>query len=161
MQTATFLALVFLQGACAHPANGSEAQTHTLSDLKTISCAGNECDITAYVDSAGSAETVPLRLTVVSGAIVRWWLAVDGNFTNNGTYPDVIVGSFPAPTVSARDAGAYWEVTQLPAPTPNVVVRLTKSPLLLTVLVNGEPVLQEAAPLSYNTTSSWQTLERE
>ena len=125
------------------------------------SCAASACDVSAFVGS--TAQTVPLRLQFFAPQIVRWWLQLDGNFSDNGFADDVIVGAPQPVALTLRDAGAYYEVTQSPAPPagPSVAVRLAKSPLLLTVLVDGLAVVQEAAPLAWNDTTSWQTLARD
>ena len=128
----------------------------TLGDVSTFSCSGATCDIVATV--ANSAATVPLRLVFFSNNIVRWWLAVDGNFSENGAFDDVVVGGAEPVTVALADSGAYYQVS---APSSPVVARVQKSPALLSLLVNGVVVAQEAAPLSWNSTSSWQTLARD
>ena len=60
-----------------------------------------------------------------------------------------------------RDAGDYFEVSQASPPSPAVVARLAKSSGLLSILVDGQTVVQESAPLSWDDTSSWQTLARD
>jgi alpha-glucosidase len=75
-----------------------------------------------------------------------------------GTAEDVIVGPPQAVVVVLSDGGSYFELSQVPAPSPNVVVRLSKAPLMLSVLVDGLVVVQEVAPLTWNATTSWQTL---
>ena len=136
------------------------ASAGALGNLGNVSCAGALCSLSALAD--GGAE-VPLRLEFFAPHVVRWWLALDGNFSDNGFADDVIVGTLQPVSLALRDAGAYFEVTQTqsPAPTPSVVVRLAKSPLLLTILVDGQAVVQEAAPLAWNETSSWNTLARD
>jgi hypothetical protein len=135
------------------------AEASTLTSLTSITCAQAQCDLLAGTDSGGS---VPLRLQFHSGSTVRWWLAVDGNFSDTGMGSKVIIGQPTAGlVVQQRDAGAYWELSLTPQPSPAVTVHLQKAPLLLTLLVGGAPVLQEAAPLSWNATSSWQTLTRD
>ena len=136
----------------------AQAAAHTLGDLLSLTCAGSTCSAEASVDGDAST-TVPLRLQFYGPATIRWWLAVDGNFSDATGMPEVIVGA-PAPglAVAQRDGGAYYELS---TPASNVTVRLQKSPLLLTLLVSGAPVLQESAPLAWNSTSSWQTLARD
>jgi len=137
-------------------------KTHTLSDLRNISCTLNTCYLVASVDSTSSGTLVPLRLTLFSSTIVQYWLAIDGNFSDVGAAADVIVGKPTSPLSAVlSDKGNFWEITQAPAFSPNVVVHLQKSPLLLTILVNGQAVVTEATPLTYNSTSSWQTLTRD
>ena len=139
----------------------SAAASSTLGDLVSMACAGPTCDVLAQV--AGSpAATVPLRLVFYAPQIVRWWMALDGNFSNTGAAGDVIVGGGQPVTTVLRDAGDYFEVTQAPRPaTLDVVARVHKSPVLLTLLVDGQVVAAEAAPLSWNPTSSWQTMARD
>ena len=141
-------------------AAAAASPTHTLSALSNISCAGAVCELSAFVD--GGSTTVPLRLSFFAPQIVRYWLAVDGNFSDIGAATDVIVGG-AAPVVAVlRDAGSYFEVTQAaPPPAAAVAARVNKSPLLLSLLVDGAVVAAEAAPLSFNDTSSWQTLARD
>jgi alpha-glucosidase len=64
-------------------------------------------------------------------------------------------------TVVLQDAGTYYEIFQVPAPTPNVVVHLLKSPAMLAILVDGAVVVEETTPLTWNATTSWQTLSRD
>jgi alpha-glucosidase len=146
------LALLFGHGASAAP-------LRSLQDLLSLNCTAARCDLTASVSDGSAA--VPLRLSYFTPSIVRWWLAIDSNFSDIGAAADLIVGQ-PIPTaVAQRDGGAYFELTQTPTPSPNVVVRLQKSPLLLSILVDGQVVAQEAAPLAWNATSSWQTMSRD
>jgi len=77
-----------------------------------------------------------------------------------GAADDVIVGPPQPVSLVLQDAGTYYEISQAPSPTPNVMVHLLKSPLMLSILVDGKVVVQEAAPLAWNETTSWQTLTR-
>jgi hypothetical protein len=114
---------------------------------------------------------VPLRLVFFAPTVVRYWLAVDGNFSDDGCGADVIVGQPQNVVVALRDAGTYWEVTQQAsaasaasaAAAPSVVAQLQKSPCLLTVLVDGHAVVQETAPLAWDDAlgTSTQTLARD
>jgi alpha-glucosidase len=133
-----------------------------LGDLANVSCAAALCSLSAFA-SGGAGATVPLRLAFFAPQVVRYWLQLDGNFSDNGFADDVLVGTPQPVTLALRDAGAYYEVTQTqsPAPSPLVSVQLLKSPLQLTVLVDGRAVAQEAAPLAWNDTASWQTLTRD
>lgn len=127
-----------------------------LGTVQSVTCAGATCSVVA---SASTGGTVPLRLAFFAPAVVRWWLAVDGNFSDTGAADDVIVlNASAALTAAVADAGAYYQVT---APGSAVVARLTKAPALLSLLVGGVVVVQEAAPLAWNSTSSWQTLARD
>jgi alpha-glucosidase len=132
----------------------------SLGAVQSVTCAGATCAVVAAVAGGAQPATVPLRLTFYAPSIVRWWLAVDGNFSDTGAADDVIVappsGDLAA---SAVDAGAYWEVS---APGAPVVARLAKAPAaLLSLYVGGALVAAEAAPLAWNATSSWQTLARD
>lgn len=135
------------------------AGPHTLSAVKTMSCAGAVCDIVASVD--GGVSTAPLRLSFYTPQIVRWWLAVDGNFSDNGAADDVIVQTAVPVSAVLSDVGTYYEVSQASKLASAVVVRVQKQPLLLSILVNGQTVVAEAAPLSWDAKSSWQTLTRD
>lgn len=144
--------------ALASAASAVAAAPHALGDVVNITCAGAVCALWAAVDGGAP---VPLRLSFYAPNIVRWWLAIDGNFSDVGAAADVIVGGGAPVTAVIRDAGAYYEITQAAPPTPDVVARVGKSPVLLTLLVGGKVVAQEASPLSWNSTSSWQTLARD
>ena len=134
----------------------------SLGALQSLSCAGPTCSLTAAVTGSGAPGPVPLRLSFYGPSTIRYWLAVDGNFSDNGAADDVIVLPPAATPVTAQDDGAYWTLSQPPAPgAPNVTVRLQKAPLLLTILVAGLAVVQEATPLSWDGTASWQTLVRD
>ena len=134
------------------------ARAAPLGDLVSLTCANATCALIA-ANPGGAPATVPLRLAFFGPSVVRWWLAVDGNFSDTGAASDVIVAA-PAPVALAqRDAGAYFEVTAAAA--PGVAVRLQKAPLLLSIYVGGALVVQEAAPLAFNATHSWQTLARD
>jgi hypothetical protein len=58
------------------------AQQHSLGAIESIKCADATCHILAAVD-ANETLTVPLRLSFYGPSTVRWWLALDGNFSNN------------------------------------------------------------------------------
>ena len=133
---------------------------HTLGDISTLSCAGATCAIDAFVDG-GATQVVPLRLVFFGPSTVQWWMAIDSNFSDIGAAASVIVAKAQPVVVVSRDAGAYYEISQTPPPSPNVLVRLQKSPLLLSIVVDGDLVVEEASPLSWNTTTSWQTLKRD
>jgi len=135
-----------------------------LGDLANISCAAALCSLSAFA-SGSSGATVPLRLQFFAPQVVRYWLALDGNFSDNGFADDVLVGAPQPVTLALRDAGAYYEVTQSQSPplpaALSVVAQLLKSPLQLTLLVGGHAVAQESAPLAWNGSSTWQTLARD
>jgi hypothetical protein len=85
--------------------------THTLSNLHSISCTGPQCNITAEVDG-DSSQIVPLRLVFWGPNVVRYWLAIDGNFSDTGTMDDVIVGVPSNDLIaSLTDAGNYYQIT--------------------------------------------------
>ena len=155
------LSIVAVAAALASSVAATSAPTRALGDLVNISCAGAQCNLSARVAGDVSAPIVPLRLVFFAPHIVRWWLALDGNFSDVGAAADVVVGGAQPVDVSVRDAGAYFEVTQASRPTPDVVARVAKSPVLLTLLVDGQAVVQELAPLSFNGTTSSQTLARD
>ena len=68
--------IAFLLATCLSPL----ASAHSLSSIESVSCAGSTCSVLAAVD--GGAGRVPLRLSFYAPSIVRWWLAVDGNFSD-------------------------------------------------------------------------------
>ena len=79
----------------------SDKTHHVLSNIQSIKCSGACCDIMATASTTfgktleidnTTTILVPLRLVFWGPAIVRWWLAVDGNFSDTGTADDVIVG---------------------------------------------------------------------
>jgi alpha-glucosidase len=155
-------AILLLAAAAACRADGM----YSLSSVVNISCAGSMCDVWAAVAgpfARGASSPVPLRLGFYAPQIVRWWLAIDGNFSDTGAASDVIVGGASPVTVVLQDAGTYYSLTQAsPAPgTPVVEVQLLKAPPLLTILVDGQAVAHEDAPLAWNDTSSWQTMQRD
>jgi len=110
---------------------------------------------------AGGSATVPLRLQFWDPFTVRYWLALDGNFSDTGAASDVIVGqpSNGSFSLAVHDKGSTVDVVQVPA--GRVSVTFQKSPLLLSILVDGAVVVQESAPLSWNGISSWNTLARD
>jgi len=136
------------------------AAPSSLGAVANVSCAGATCSVLAFVGA--SSTTVPLRLSFYTPHTVRWWLAVDGNFSDTGAADDVIVLPPAGGLVAVlSDAGAYYEVAQAARPSPDVVLRLNKSPATLSILVGGVVVFAEAAPLSWNGTSSVLTLGRD
>ena len=136
----------------------------SLGDVVSVNCAGSTCAVVAKVAGDASA-TVPLRLVFFAPTVVRFWLAVDGNFSDDGCGSDVIVGQPQNVVVALRDAGAYYEITQTSASAaaPSVVAQLQKSPCQLTLLVDGHAVVQEVAPLAWDDAlgTSTQTLARD
>ena len=54
-----------------------------LGDLHNISCGNSQCDVISYTNATLNATTVPLRLQFYGPSTVRWWLAIDGNFSDN------------------------------------------------------------------------------
>ena len=141
----------------------AHAATNTLGSLSSISLAPgvdpNTCSLIATV--AGGSATVPLRLQFWDPFTVRYWLALDGNFSDTGAASDVIVGqpSNGSFSLAVHDKGSTVDVVQVPA--GRVSVTFQKSPLLLSILVDGAVVVQESAPLSWNGISSWNTLARD
>ena len=145
-----------LAAAAASAASAAADTPTVLANVQSMTCAGATCSLVAATSGGGTA---PLRLAFYAPAIVRWWLAVDGNFSDTGTMGDVIVlNASTSITVALADRGDHYEVT---SPASAVVARVQKAPALLTLLVGGAVVAQEAAPLAWNSTSSWQTLARD
>ena len=135
----------------------AHAQQRSLGALQSLSC-GSVCNLTVSVAGGGGA-TVPLQLSFWGPSIVRWWLAVDGNFSDTGAASDVIVTPSQAITISAVETQDYYELQQTPP--ASVFVRVGKAPVLLTIFVDGKAVVTEQAPLTWNGTSSWETLSRD
>ena len=130
----------------------------TLGSVKSMTCDGRLCHITA--NTQGRAGDVSIRLAFHSPTIVRWWLALDGNFSNNGAADDVIVGhKQPVAIMPLADKGSFYEVTATGTGQgdPVTSARVQKSSCLLSVVVDGETVFSEASPLAWNASSSWQT----
>ena len=154
-----------LLAALLAPALGAPS---TLGDVASVTCAGSTCAIVAKVAGDASA-TVPLRLVFFAPSVVRYWLAVDGNFSDDGCGGDVIVGQPQNVVVALRDAGAYYEITQqsasgaAAAAAPSVTAQLQKSPCQLTLLVDTNAVVHEVAPLAWDDAlgTSTQTLARD
>jgi len=136
----------------------SAQAAHSLSSITNISCAGATCAVLA-ADDGGAV--VPLRLTFFAPSVIRYWLALDGNFSDTGAAADVIVSAGSPVTVALRDAGDFYEVTQLGGAPGAALARLGKRPPLLSLVVNGTVVAREVAPLAWNATASWSTLARD
>jgi alpha-glucosidase len=151
--------LRLVSAAFAAAAVAAAAGPYSLGDVQNITCAGSTCAIVSAVAGAAPGTTAPLRLTFFTPQIVRWWLAVDGNFSDTGMEGDVIIGPAVPVPVTLADQGAYYEVSA--SPTSSVVARVQKSPTLLSLLVGGVLVAQELSPLAWNDTSSWQSLVRD
>ena len=139
----------------------ASAAATSLGDLLNLTCAASTCSLWASSLGDSQAVAVPLRLSFYAPSIVRWWLAVDGNFSDTGAASDVIVGGGAPVTAVSHDAGSYIGISQASRPSPDVVLRINKSPVQLSILVSGNIVVQEVAPLTWNQSSSWQTLARD
>ena len=93
-------------------------------------------------------------------------MATDGNFSDIGAYKDIIASQPDSSieltsvcddetcTVKASSAASSSSANQV-----QVQVQLQRKPLLLSLVLtsSGKALLREAAPLQWNTTSSWQT----
>jgi len=112
--------------------------------------------------------TMTARLEFWSPSIVRYWLST--NFTDNAMigdnfWRDPIIGKPSASVTLGKpvDKGTHWEVACSQA--GGVTVQLTKSPMKLSVLAGSgaaaKPVFSESAPLSWNSSSVWQTLSKD
>jgi len=128
----------------------------SLATLLNMSCGGSVCSLTARASDGG---VVPLRLSFYTPSIVRWWLAIDGNFSDIGAAADLLVVPPQGVACTALDQGEYYEVSQVPP--SSVKVHVQKAPVLLTILVDGQVVVQESSPTSWNSTSTWQSLFRD
>lgn len=105
---------------------------------------------------------VPLRIDFSAPAMVRYWLQRDGNFSDSPLVnAGVIIGGMNPVTVNLFDSGSYFTIAPAARQMPNVTVYVKKSPVLLTILLDGSPVVEESAPLAWNDFSSWQTLTRD
>jgi len=146
--------------------SAAAGDAHSLGDLHSISCppasAPGPCALQAF--DGASATLVPLRLAFWGPQTVQWWLQLDGNWTDVGMAADVLVGlpAAPLPVTLTQVGSTAWEVAPAPAAgAPAIVARLQVSPLQLTLLVDGRAVVQEAAPLSWDDSSSSMTLARD
>jgi hypothetical protein len=134
-------------------------ETHALGSLHNITCASSGCQLFAF--DGVSTNLVPLRLTFWGPSVVQYWLALDYNFSDIGAAKSVIVGKAAPLALTLTKVGGGWEVTPTVPSSPSVVARLQSSPLQLTLLVDGQVVVTEAAPLAWDGSSSWQTLARD
>ena len=123
--------------------------------IERVTCGkGGECDVTF-----ASPTTARGRLVFLSDRILQWWVDFDGNFSDTGTADTILFlesfsGPSEAPVVQELDAS--WQVN-----VSNVSVTLTTDPVLLSVALDGEVVLAEAAPLTWDSASTSQHLTRD
>ena len=147
----------------AATATGAAAPTTMMGAVQSLKCAGATCNIVAATSSsstsaASAGSTVPIRLIFRSPTVVRLWAAFDGNFSNNGMEDSVIMpvsDTAKPPVATAADKGTHWEVSVSGS---TLVVSVTKSPhMLVSYAWSGATVVAETAPLSWNSTTTWQT----
>ena len=136
------------------PAAAAVSSTTTLGEVTSVTCNAAQCDISAL---SSAKATVPIRVVFRSPTVVRFWAAFDGNFTDNGAEDDVIVALPPSakpPTASVFDKGEHYEITVTGSA---LIVSVAKSPMLVSFSWNGVSVVGERAPLTWNSTTTWQT----
>ncbi len=144
--------------------NGGPATAQTAAGDTTLGdVTGFSADKATYTLSAGAAK---VRVVFLKDDVFRLWLAPDGNFTDPaGTPPTdpnapastiVTKTDYGTPQTTWRDRGSYYSLT-----TGKVEVRAQKSPLKFSLYrTNGQLVWAETAPLSWNDTSTTQSLGR-
>jgi alpha-glucosidase (family GH31 glycosyl hydrolase) len=144
--------------------NGGPATAQTTAGDTTLGdVTGFSADKATYTLSAGAAK---VRVVFLKDDVFRLWLAPDGNFTDPANTPPTDPGApasnivtktdYGTPKTSWRDRGSYYSLT-----TGKVEVRAQKSPLKFSLYrTNGQLVWSETAPLSWNDTSTTQTLGR-
>jgi alpha-glucosidase (family GH31 glycosyl hydrolase) len=144
--------------------NGGPATAQTAAGDTTLGdVTGFSADKATYTLSAGAAK---VRVVFLKDDVFRLWLAPDGNFSDPaGTPPTdpnapastiVTKTDYGTPQTAWRDRGSYYSLT-----TGKVEVRAQKSPLKFSLYrTNGQLVWAETTPLSWNDTSTTQTLGR-
>ena len=179
--------LAVAASAVAMPHVPASAAVTTLGKVQSFTCKGAVCTLVANTASAaplprcdaahnvvcapeGQPEeaaaplaptTVTARVVFYTPQIVRYWLAIDGNFSDvqmvgDNPWHDPIIGQPKDVTLSAaEDKGAYWEVA---TQGDGVVVRMQKDPATLSVVSGGRAVMAESSPLAWNSTTVWQSL---
>ena len=142
----------------------------TLGAVQSFACDRSACNLTCATvgdgETAAAAATAPLRLEFWSPSIVRWWLAVDGNFSDVGAAATVLRGARArargANLSAARDDGDGFVVRSARAE-----ARVAKADCTLSLRAldagardgdAGRLALAEAAPLAWDEERSWQTL---
>ncbi|WP_309243726.1 TIM-barrel domain-containing protein [Streptomyces sp. CAI-85] len=132
------LALVAAAVSVAGPVTTASAAT--AGSATGITQSGNT--FTVSTTSAAKA-----RVVVARADIFRIWLSPDGGFTNDPAGSDLAVRTnFGSVTTSSSDAGTYFRIT-----TPQVTIRVNKSPLMFSVYRadNTTLVWQETQPTSW------------
>ncbi|GAB2630278.1 hypothetical protein GCM10009743_00880 [Kribbella swartbergensis] len=158
-RSVTALALV----AGALVAVSAQAQAQPTADTTLGDVTGFSADKATYTLSAGPAK---VRVVFLKDDVFRLWLAPDGNFTDPANTPPtdpnapasniVVKTDYGTPQTSWRDRGGYYSLT-----TGKIEVRAQKHPLRFSVYrSNGQLVWAESAPLSWNDTSTTQSLSR-
>lgn len=97
-----------------------------------------------------------VRIVFYRSDIVRLWLAPNGAFTDP-THGKIAIGSdFDFPNLKVRDLPAWLEITS-----DALQLRAYKSALTFSLSsTDGTLLFAETQPLTWNTSSTWQTLER-
>ncbi|TDU89268.1 alpha-glucosidase (family GH31 glycosyl hydrolase) [Kribbella voronezhensis] len=120
-------------------------------------------DASTYTFSAGPAK---VRVVFLKDDVFRLWLAPDGTFADPANTPPtdpgapasniVVKTDYAKPKTTWRDLGSYYSLK-----TGAIEVRANKSPLRFSLYrSNGQQVWAETAPLSWNDTSTTQSLSR-
>jgi hypothetical protein len=151
-----------LLGFLLLPSTLAQPATSSLGSILNISCSTTTsiCNINSFV-APSTTTTVPLRLVFHTPTIIQWWLALDGNFSDVGAAADVIVGISIPINLLLTDKGTFYEISQTPSSSSTPTVQIEKSTSLFSIYLNNTLVVSESSPLTWNSTSSWQTLTRD
>ena len=153
-------ALVNAVGAGPAAAGATEASA---GDTSLGAVTAFAAETAQYTLTAGTAK---VRVVFLKDDVFRIWLAPDGTFTDPANTPPtdptapasniVTKTDYAKPKTSWRDRGSYYSLK-----TGAIEVRANKSPLRFSLYrANGQQVWSETAPLSWNDTSTTQSLSR-
>ena len=135
--------------------------TSSLGSIVNITCGTTStCNITSLV-APSTTTSVPLRLVFHTPTIIQWWLQLDGNFSDIGAAADIIVGISIPINLLLTDKGTFYEISQIPSSSSAPTVHIEKATSLFSIYLNNTLVVSESSPLTWNSTSSWQTLSRD
>ncbi|WP_132149183.1 NPCBM/NEW2 domain-containing protein [Kribbella antiqua] len=146
------VAIALVAGALVQTTGPARADITTLGDIT-----GFSADKATYTLTAGAAK---VRVAFLKDDVFRLWMAPDGGFTdpaNTGEGSNIVSKTdYGTPSTSWRDRGAYYSLT-----TGKIEVRAQKHPLKFSLYrSNGQLVWAETAPLSWDDTSTTQSLGR-
>ncbi|MEV7521327.1 TIM-barrel domain-containing protein [Streptomyces sp. NPDC091371] len=135
--------------ALAGPAPAEAAAGRTAGQVTGFSQSGATSTIST---SSGAA----VRVVFVRGDVFRIWLAPDGKFTDPAGSDITVNTSFPAPAVTASDAGSHHQIK-----TGAVTLRVNKNPLTFAAYrPDGTLLWQESAPTDWTKSRTTQHLAR-